>query len=86
MLVLTRKKEEAIRIGNDVVIKIIDIDHRQVKLGIEAPPHVSINRQEVYVNIQNENEAASKSPENEQGLRQIAELLKNWNAGEQKNQ
>jgi len=85
MLVLTRKKEEAIRIGNDVVIKIIDIDHRQVKLGIEAPPHVSINREEVYIGILNENEAASKSPENVQGLRQIAELLKNRKDDKQKN-
>ena len=80
MLVLTRKKEESIRIGDDITIKIVDIDNRQVKLGIEAPKHVSINREEIYQRILAENEAASKTHGAGDGLMHIAGLLKN-NAG-----
>jgi carbon storage regulator len=77
MLVLTRKKEESIRIGDDITIKIVDIDNRQVKLGIEAPKHVAINREEIYLRILAENEAASKTPASGDGLMHIADLLKN---------
>jgi carbon storage regulator len=79
MLVLTRKKEESIRIGDDITIKIVDIDNRQVKLGIEAPKHVAINREEIYRKILAENEAASKTQEAGDGLMRIAGLLKNNN-------
>lgn len=77
MLVLTRKKEETIRIGDDITIKIIDIDNRQVKLGIEAPKHIAVNREEIYERIQAENRAASKATQKCDGLQQIAGLLKN---------
>ena len=77
MLVLTRKKEETIRIGDDITIKIIDIDNRQVKLGISAPKNVAINREEIYERIQAENRAASKATEHSDGLLHIAGLLKN---------
>jgi len=76
MLVLTRKKEESIRIGDDITIKIVDIDNRQVKLGIEAPKHVAINREEIYQRILAENEAASKTLGTGDGLMHIADLLK----------
>jgi carbon storage regulator len=81
MLVLTRKKEETIRIGDDITIKVIDIDNRQVKLGIEAPKHVAVNREEIYVRIQAENMAASIVPEQSDGLQHIAGLLKNTGNG-----
>jgi carbon storage regulator len=74
MLVLTRKKEETIRIGSDITVKIIDIDNRQVKLGIEAPKHIPVNREEIYLRIISENKAASSGQE--EGLLQIAGLLK----------
>lgn len=47
MLVLTRKREESIRIGNDIVIKVTQIHQGKVKLGIEAPAHVRILRAEL---------------------------------------
>lgn len=82
MLVLTRKKEELIRIGDDITIKIVDIDNRQVKLGIEAPKHVAINREEIYQRILAENEAASKaSAAPGDGLMHIADLLKRNRSG-----
>ena len=64
MLVLTRNKNEAIKIGDDIEIKILSIDGDQVKLGIEAPKSIDIHRKVVYLDIQNENsEAANISPD-----------------------
>ena len=48
MLVLTRRKNESILIGDDIKITILKIDQRQVELGISAPFDVAINREEVY--------------------------------------
>jgi carbon storage regulator len=55
MLILTRKVGEVIRIGNDVRIMVTEIRGDKVRIGIEAPPHVSIYRQEVYAAILREN-------------------------------
>lgn len=60
MLVLTRKLGESIRIGDNIIVKIVDLDGRHVKLGIEAPKNVSVNREEIYDRIQKENREASK--------------------------
>lgn len=54
MLVLARKKDEAIIIGDDIKVFIVDIRGDKVRLGIEAPSDVSIHRQEVYEAIQRE--------------------------------
>jgi carbon storage regulator len=63
MLVLTRKLGESIRIGDDIIVKIVDLDGRHVKLGIEAPKSIAVNREEIYERIQRENRAASASKE-----------------------
>jgi carbon storage regulator len=47
MLVLTRKLDEEIVIGDNISIKIVGLDHHQVKLGFEAPLEVIIHREEV---------------------------------------
>tara|TARA_Y100001963_G_scaffold31208_1_gene42902 strand:+ start:989 stop:1171 length:183 start_codon:yes stop_codon:yes gene_type:complete len=47
MLVLSRKKGEAIRIGDDVVITILESDTGRVKVGIDAPPEVKVLRAEL---------------------------------------
>lgn len=60
MLVLTRKKGESIQIGNDIEITITSIKGDQVKIGINAPKSVEIHRKEVWLDIQNENTAASE--------------------------
>lgn len=52
MLVLSRKKNESIVIADDVVITIVEIRGDKVRLGIEAPNHIRIHRQEVYEEIQ----------------------------------
>ena len=61
MLILSRKKDESIIIGDDIEISIVDIKGDHVKLGIKAPRNVKVYRQEVYKAIQQENEAAVKS-------------------------
>ncbi|MCD7034445.1 carbon storage regulator CsrA [Metabacillus sp. GX 13764] len=59
MLVLTRKLNESIKIGDDIEIKIVAIQGDQIKLGIEAPKHVDIHRKEIYLSIQEENSSAA---------------------------
>ena len=60
MIVLSRKQEESIAIGDDIKIKIISIDKGAVKLGIEAPKSISIVRSELLEEIKDANIAASK--------------------------
>ncbi len=61
MLALSRKKDEAIIINNDIEIKVIEIKGEQVKLGISAPKSVSIYRKEVYIQIEEANKEAANS-------------------------
>ncbi len=58
MLVLSRKLNESIMIGENVEVKIIDIKGDQVKVGIIAPRYISVYRKEIYEEIQKENKAA----------------------------
>ena len=58
MLALSRKKNEAIVVNNNVEITIREIKGDQVKLGITAPREVPIYRKEVYVQIQEANKEA----------------------------
>lgn len=59
MLVLSRKLNQSIQIGDDIEVKIISIEGDQVKVGIEAPKHIDIHRKEVYLSIQEENNRAA---------------------------
>ena len=62
MLVLTRKLDESIKIGDSVVVKIIALQDGQVKIGIEAPKEIKIYRMEIIDEIQRTNaEAAAVS-------------------------
>jgi len=54
MLVLTRKLDEQIMIGGNIIITIVDIRGDRVRIGIEAPKDVSVHREEVYMAIQRE--------------------------------
>jgi carbon storage regulator len=58
MLALSRKKDEAIVINDDIEIKIIEIKGDQVKIGITAPKSVPVYRKEVYELIQAANKEA----------------------------
>jgi len=52
MLILTRRVQESIIIGDDIKITICGIDRGQVKLGIDAPKEVEVHREEIYHRIQ----------------------------------
>jgi carbon storage regulator len=58
MLVLSRQRDESIIIGDDIEIIIVDIRGEKVRLGINAPPHVSVHRKEVYEAMVREKQAA----------------------------
>ncbi len=58
MLALSRKKNEAIVINNNVEITVLEIKGDQIKLGISAPKEVPVYRKEVYVQIQEANKEA----------------------------
>jgi carbon storage regulator len=61
MLILSRKTNESIMIGDQIEISVVDIKGDQVKLGINAPKTVKVFRQEVYEAIQLENRAAART-------------------------
>lgn len=63
MLVLSRKKDQSIMIGDHVEVKILSVDGDQVKLGIVAPKKVTVHRSEVFEAILEQNqEALSMAP------------------------
>ena len=56
MLVMTRKRSEAIKLGDDITLFVVDIRGDKVRLGIEAPIEMPVHRQEVYDPIQRDND------------------------------
>ena len=74
MLVLTRKVNQSIMIGDQIKVIVVDVRGDQVKLCIEAPKEISVHREEVYSEIQDENKRAVLSKDID--LNQLGELLK----------
>ncbi len=74
MLVLARKLDESIVIGEDIVIKVISIDKGVVKLGIEAPRSISIMRSELLEDVKDSNIAASKKVD-AKALNMLSQIL-----------
>ncbi len=71
MLALSRKKNEALVINNNIEITVLEIKGEQVKLGISAPRDVPVYRKEVYEQIQE----ANKEAVNTEGFEQLKNLL-----------
>lgn len=61
MLVLTRKRDESIIIGDDIRVTIVEVRGDQVKVGIDAPRAIPVHREEVYKEILAENRRAALS-------------------------
>ncbi|WP_416147308.1 carbon storage regulator CsrA [Salipaludibacillus sp. HK11] len=76
MLVLTRKLNESIKIGDDIEITVIGVDGDQVKLGIDAPRNVDIHRKEIYLSIKEENTAAAGTDASIDILNQLTKSIK----------
>jgi carbon storage regulator len=60
MLILTRKLGERIVIGGDILITLVEIKGSQVRIGIDAPSHLGVYRQEILEKIQSENKSSSE--------------------------
>jgi len=75
VLILARKLNESIMIGDDVEIVLVEIKGDQVKLGIRAPRNVAVHRTEIYKEIRDQNTRAAETPAPE-SLDSLASLLK----------
>jgi carbon storage regulator len=67
MLILTRKLGESITIGDNIKITFLETKGKQIRIGIEAPPHIAIHREEIYHLIREQNIQAAKVVSIEQG-------------------
>ena len=68
MLILSRKTGETVVIDGRIRVKVIRVEGDVVKIGIEAPPEVSIHREEVYNEIQRSNQEAAAAGQPVEGL------------------
>lgn len=64
MLILTRKKNESIKINENIEITLLEIDGSNVKIGINAPKSVRVLRSELTTKIKSSNEQATKADKN----------------------
>ena len=68
MLILTRRPVETVMIGDDVTITVLEVRGHQVRIGINAPKHIAVHREEIYERIKGENQPDKKilpaEPEN----------------------
>ena len=56
MLILTRRLEETVMIGDDVTITVLGVKGKQVRIGVDAPREVAVHREEIYERIKAEKE------------------------------
>lgn len=68
MLVLTRKVDQSIMIGDNIRIVVVDVRGDQVKIGIDAPRDIVVHRHEVYEDIQAENQRAALTRQVDLGM------------------
>ncbi len=75
MLVLARKTDESIVIGDDIIVKIISVENGVVKLGIDAPKDISIIRNELIEEVKETNKAASLEAASENDIATLNKIL-----------
>lgn len=68
MLVLTRRLNQSIKIGDDIEITIIEVRGDQVRLGVTAPRDIPVHRKEVYLQIQQENLNAARNTASDEAM------------------
>ncbi len=85
MLVLSRHRDEKIIIGDNIIVTVVDIRRDRVRLGITAPAHIPVHREEVYEAIQREQREAARrrKKEAEEAGAETAEPSAQTDEGEQ---
>lgn len=78
MLILTRKSDESIIIGNNIKIKVLKVQGSQVHIGIDAPRELSVYREEIYEQIRKENVNAVQHTVDENKIKQLEDSLSNF--------
>lgn len=56
MLILTRRVGETLMIGDEVTVTVLGVKGNQVRIGVSAPKHVAVHREEIYERIRREQE------------------------------
>jgi carbon storage regulator len=74
VLVLTRKGNQSIMIGDDIEVSVLAVMGEKVRIGIDAPRSVPVFRKEVYVEIQQDRNEATEEDERDDGERDLSEL------------
>ena len=75
MLVLARRINESIMIGDDIELVVIDIKGDQVKIGVKAPKKITVHRKEIYDEIRRENISALNNRFKPESLRDLSDFF-----------
>ncbi len=59
MLILTRRVNETVMVGDEITVTVLGINNNQVRLGVNAPRHVPVHREEIYEKIRQQNRSVS---------------------------
>lgn len=76
MLILSRKANQSIMVGEDIELAVLEIKGDHVKLGIKAPRSVAVYRSEIFAEIQAENQKATRVQINPEQLRNLKPIFK----------
>jgi len=74
VLVLTRRANQSIMIGHEIVVTVLEVRGDQVRLGIKAPRSIDVHREEIFAQLQQANRDAAQAPK--QALEQLESFTK----------
>ena len=78
MLVLTRRANQSIMIGHEIVVTVLEVRGDQVRLGIKAPRSIDVHREEIFAQLQQANRDAAQAPK--QAIETLPEFAKGADA------